>query len=692
MIKINNGYMAIGVDEKGRLAFLENCSSRGNVIDRPAEDFFMMNLMQGECWENPVWGHDQSPAVTECEGAIEITYSSLFVNHTKEYVDIGLKLVISLKEELIRFDAVIENRTGDCEVIDFEYPRIGVIKSIGNQPPSLLWPVQSGMCYPNIGEYLSDRPLTREIYPNSIYTRFPGSDGSMQWMALTGGEETLYFSGHDEEYYSSVMRAQGSGTDRGAITLIYDKLAFVNPGETWACPPYVLSLYTGSWRQGAKEYSSWASSFRVPQEKSKWVQDMQGYFLVINKQQFGYEMWDYGPLPRLYELAQAHGCDTLGLFGWYESGHDNQYPDLEAGVSMGGREKLMENIGKVKEAGGHVTLYQQGHLLDPTAKFYKIKGHKLESKSRTGMPYYEYYCKSHKSSFLGCYTNKLFSISCPSCPEWQDLMEEKTDFAASFGPDGVLFDQIGGMHPYPCFDESHPHEKGKPSLSLSGGRRQLLPRIRSRAKSYGQEFAFFSEHITDIYSVYLDCVHGINSLPSEEGDRKAAADGERLRDGINYPELFRYTFPETIITIRNSAPFISVRKANYACTFGFRFEMEIRYQDDCDDILTDRWPIEREYAKKVTDLRKKYWDILGHGIFTDEEHLTNRNPAIIAKGFQKDRALAVVLWNDTKGSEAVCVEAAGFRLKEVAGIHGTGDGLPDRMESQELLITIYERI
>ena len=120
--------------------------------------------------------------------------------------------------------------------------------------------------------------------------------------------------------------------------------------------------------------------------------------------------------------------------------------------------------------------------------------------------------------------------------------------------------------------------------------------------------------------------------------------------------------------------------------------MEIRYQDDCDDILTDRWPIEREYAKKVTDLRKKYWDILGHGIFTDEEHLTNRNPGVVAKGFQKDRALAVVLWNDTKGSEAVCVEAAGFRLKEVSGVHGTGDGLPDRMESQELLIAIYERI
>ena len=692
MVKISNGRMVIGVDGAGRMACLENCHSGvGNVIERPADDFFMINVKKGDCWENPAWGHDQKPVITAAKDRITISYPSLYVAHLKAEIDIGLEMVLSFEGDMVRFDASIDNRTEDCEVIDFEFPRIGIIKRLKKGKPALLWPVQSGMCYPDVGEYLSDMSFTREIYPNSIFTKFPGHNGSMQWMALTEGDETLYLSGHDEKYYSSVMRVQGSREDRGAITLVYDKLAFVKPGECFKCPPYVLRLYTGSWREGAQEYREWASTWRTPCEKSKWVQEMQGYFLVINKQQYGYEMWRYDQIPQLYELAKAHGCDALGLFGWYDSGHDNQYPDLEVSDSLGGAEALKENIKKVQEAGGHVTLYQQGHLIDPTTKFYKIRGHKLESKSRTGLPYYEYYCKSHKSSFLNIYTNKLFSISCPSCPEWQELMKEKTDFAASFGPDGVLFDQIGGMHPYPCFDENHPHEDGKPSLSLSGGRRALLPGIRSRAKTYGKEFAFFSEHITDIYSAFLDCVHGINSKPSEEGDRKAAAAGRKLSQGLNYPELFRYTFPETIITIRNSAPFISVRMANYAAVFGFRFEMEIRYQDDCDDILNDRWPKEREYAKKVADLRRRYWDILGYGVFTDEENIKNENPALIVKGFKKDNRLAVMLWNDTGTEEEIRLEVEGYQWKEAADTNGMRDKLPEKMKGQELLLLLFEK-
>lgn len=693
MIKLSNQYMTIGIDDKGCIELLENSQgTKGNVIEMPSEDLFMLNLRQGECWENPVWGHMQTPMVVEKPDGIHISYSRLFVEHIKAYVDIRLDLRVSLDGKKIIFDGAIDNGTESCEIIDFEYPRIGVIKKIGDEKPALLWPVQSGMCYPDIGEILTDMKPNREIYPHSMSTKYPGHNGSMQWMALVDRKETLYFSSHDADGYSSIMRVQGSGEDRGALTMVFDKLAFVKPGERWICPSYVLCLYTGSWREGAMEYADWASGWREPCQKSKWVQDMQGYFLVINKQQYGYEMWNYDQLPQLYELAKEHGCDTLGLFGWYDSGHDNQYPDLEVSKSLGGKELLMENIRNVQKEGGHVTLYQQGHLLDPTAEYYKIKGHRLESKSRTGMPYYEYYCKAHKSSFLGNYTNKLFTVSCPCCPEWQELMEEKTDFAASFGPDGVLFDQIGGMNPYPCFDDSHPHEKGKPSLSLSGGRRQLLPRIQSRAKSYGEEFAFFSEHITDIYSAYLDCIHGINSTPSEEGDRKAAVKGKRITDGINYPELFRYTFPETIITIRNSAPFISVRKANYACTFGFRFEMELRYQDDCDDILADKWPEERHYAKKVTELRKRYWDVLGYGVFCDEENLINRNPAIIIKGFKKANDLVVVLWNDTPDNEVMDFEVLGYLLLEAANVNGIMAGIPKKMGGQELVIAHYRKI
>lgn len=693
MLQLKNEFMQMEADENGRIIFLANCQGKKkNVIQRPEPDLFLVNIKKGDCWENPVWGHDQKPETKITGNSMEISYPSLMISHTNETVDIGLRLFITLKGEEIRFDAEIDNRTQNCEVTDFEFPRIGQIKSLGSGVPSLLWPVQSGQCYPRIGEYLANMGCSREIDHNSIDTGYPGSDGSMQWMALTEGEETLYFSGRDGEFYSSGMCVRGSREEQGAVTLLFNKLAFVKPQESWNCPPYVLRLYSGSWREGAKDYADWISSFRPDMEQSGWVREMQGYFLVINKQQFGYEMWNYNQLPQLYEMAKEHGCDALGLFGWYDSGHDNQYPDLKVSESLGGRAELEENIKKVQEAGGHVTLYQQGHLIDPTAEFYRIKGHRLESKSRTGLPYYERYFKSHKSQFLHNYTNKIFTTACPSCPEWQELMEEKTDYAASFGPDGMLFDQIGGMYPYPCFDESHPHEKGKPSLSMSAGRRKLLSRMRERARVNGREFAFFSEHITDIYSAYLDCVHGIGSAPSAEGDRKKAADGGLLSGPLNYPELFRYTFPETIITIRNSAPFLSIRHVNYAAVFGFRFEMEIRYQDDCDDILADRWPEERIYAKKVSDLRRRYWDVLGYGRFTDEENIRNGNAAMIVKGFKKEDCLAVIMWNDTDSEARVDIGIDGYQIVEIADTEGNRDELPRLMKSQEIVLVICRKV
>lgn len=689
MYTLQNESIRAVFDESGRLTELRNLAGSGkNIVSAPPADSFSLVFKKGSDWENTVSGSRQKITCVPAENTLRFSVSGLSAEAAS--ADVSVTLTVSLEGEKLVYGAEIENRD-DVLITDFEYPYLGKTASFGGKKLSLLVPSQSGIKLPDITDYLVKNGETREIHPHSFRVLYPGGKngaqhyGSMNWLALTDDCETLFFSCRDEDFYTSELRAEGGD---GTVCLVMDTMAFVRKGETWRAPEHIAEFYAGSWHRGAKEYAAWVSARRPAHRKPQWIRDMIGYFLVICKQQFGTEMWKYSELPEMYRLAKRNGCDTVGLFGWFDSGHDNNYPDLCAGESMGGAQALKDGIRSVQKNGGHVTMYFQGYLIDVASEYYRLHGKDVEIENPLGIPYHEQYVKSHKSSFLASFPLRSFVTACPSVKEWQQLMREKADYVGSFGCDGVLFDQIGGMVPSPCFNKAHHHAKEKPSLAVSNGRRELLAGIQEETKKRDSEFAFMTEHITDIYAGYLDALHGINSYPGPEGERGEAGGCEV----ISYPELYRYCFPDDIITLRNPAPYAKPRAVNYAFVFNFRLEMEIRYRADRADAEADTHADWRDYAAAVTALRRKHWDILGGGSFADDEPLHCGPGEIIAKAYRKEDLLAVTLWNDSSRLARLSLDVPGYRLDRFSCIAGECAELPAVMEPQQVAVALYRKI
>ena len=183
------------------------------------------------------------------------------------------------------------------------------------------------------------------------------------------------------------------------------------------------------------------------------------------------------------------------------------------------------------------------------------------------------------------------------------------------------------------------------------------------------------------------------SNPGPQGGLAAAEkDADTVRI-LNYPALFRYCFPETIITIRNPAPHISERFANYALTYGFRPEMELRYQADCDDVLNDTYKTSRLYALKINELRKKYADQLLKGEFKDTDELETIPADLTAASFTAGDTMAAVLWNDTNDAIDLKTFAAKspWKLKEAASVSQTTKKLPATIAAGELLVVLLAK-
>jgi len=645
-----------------------------NLIARPLPGFWKLVFHRGVSYENVVEPQFQQYRFEKAGDRLKITVDKL--RFGEETLDITLAFEVQLNGDETRWTAQVVNRA-PVTIVDFFYPQIGGVDSLGDPAlrDDLIWPRSGGVRYRNLKASLRlniDEPVSASQNPR-IEDTYP-ADASMDWFEFTNGKRGIYFGSYDSPRFQTgvlqVMRLYQFG---GVFQFSFGKMLFLRQGQTWTSGDYAVSPHGGDWHTGADKYRQWAATWYRLQPRPEWVDKMKGMFLVIMRQQYGDVMWTYRDLPFLYEEARKAGLDTLGLFGWTAFGHDNQYPNYIPDPAMGGEEALREGLAAVAKAGGRTILYINGHMMDANSQFAREHGGDIAAKTIWGNPYYEQYNKSAESSFLRSFSHKLFVPVCPGEPTWQEEMVAVGKRLLSYGSTGVIYDQVGGLSPYPCIQNG----RNAPETEVfSAGRRQFLTGIRANLKPEYPNFGLMIEHFTDVYSQFADVLHGCGP-------------GFRFDDQA-FPQMTRYTFPGVVRTARNPEPRSDRKQANFAMAYGFRFELEVRYRSDMEMIRRQEHTGLRDYNRKISDLRERYRDLLWTGTFLDDRGIENHNLSITATNFEWNGRRAIVIWNNTKETQAIRIDCPGKRFVEAAGVDGPFAKRPESLQPQEIAVLIFE--
>lgn len=590
---------------------------------------------------------------------------------------IGLTLEIRAKGEAFEVTGTIRNQEPGWIVCGFVGPALaGIEADLATHP--LLLPEGFGrrICRAPSGKGKPPRPWREAGGRFEAESTYPGRAGTMQWCALAGPDGGLYLGCHDAEHGAKTFSVRYDPQDKRLGMAIRHEF-FCPAGRQWTLPATVLMPYQGDWHAAARYYREWVDAATPVRRTPDWVRNASGWLLCILKQQNGEVLWDYPSLVKLAEVADARGIDILGLFGWAHGGHDHLYPDYFPDPKMGGPQALRRALAEVRRLGKRSIIYANGQLEERGTEFWHRQGKDLAVIKADGTSVQQTW---HKYRNAPAYE---FDLACLAAQGWYDRMLSLAIQAHELGADGILFDQLGNTPPMACYAAGHGH--AVPEMVYAADRVRLLRRIADHMRSVNPDFIVMTEglhdSVADSISLFHGCVLGVFAASSGEllAGRAAGA------VSAPFPEMFRYTYPELMSTMRVPTPMANRLLTNYACLYGFRHEIESRYAPDVSYLRENKVPEASQYdeviskpdvammqatppaeatryLKQVIDFQRKNADLLWLGRFTDDEGFTLDGKELLAKSYVSGDRLGIVVWNPTAQPAAVKLRVPGAEL------------------------------
>jgi hypothetical protein len=597
------------------------------------------------------------PTREELPNGTRFVYSRL--GDTEAFHNMAVHVEICRQGEDLRFRATVHNQDPEWTVRGFTFP---ILNGIGTGNAALLWPNGLGQRFDDLSGFGQ-----RKLW-------YPSGQASMPWFALAEKEQGLYLGSHDPGQGARDIEATFVPETK-TLSVSVAHLPFCAPGKSWTSPDFVIAPYTGGWQTAARHYRAWFDTIAQMLPPSPWVQNSSGWLLGILKQQNGDVMWDYRTgIDQLCDLAEAHGLNTLGLFGWAHGGHDYLYPEYIPDPLMGGVPALKAALARARGRGLRTVLYANGVIMDTSTDFYRYEGNDAILLKENSEPEVSSIRKFHSS------TPVTFAKGCLGAERWRAQMLALAEQANALGADGILYDQIGVYGPACCAATNHRH--ATPATAFTQERVSMIREIAATLRTRNPQFIVMTEGIHDTLLNGISYVHGWGCGYASAGARHNMFGGAGA-----FPALFRATFPELPMTQRHPNPTLDRHQANYAAVHGLRHELESRYQADVRYLSTGKMPefadysdcayyppdVElirrtdreeaRNYLNQLIAFERRYAEFLWQGRFQGDEGFVCDNSALVANAYAaKDGGLAVCVWNPTDKPQSCQIAVPGCEL------------------------------
>ena len=532
---------------------------RNTVRDK---DFWRLILDDGARTEIPVFSHAQKGRVTREGKTLTVSYDRIVSDYGDTY-DIGFSLRIKKEGDALSFTATIDNRS-KVRVNECVAPLVSFNGLVGEKAKDVLYmPRSLGQRSPN--PYGKMEGFTQHDYLHNEYEdvwRLHYPECSMCWLGIESGGKFLYIGRHDEQVRTCflVVRHTIHGDDLmpGIV-----HLPMARPGEKLTFAPVMVGLLDGDWRAGAKRYRAWAdTAFFKVQPKADWVRNMTGWQRVILKSQYGEDYYKFSDLPAMYEAGHKYGIDTLFLFAWWKGGMDSGYPIYEEPYPGAWRE-LKDGVAEVRRRGGCVILECNCNYVDVTGDFYKKHWRDILVRTINGGEQYGSHGYPGFGDFRFMHGARVFAAPCTGTKLWRDTLFSNIKLMHdAIDPDCLFLDCFGAYPTCPCFNGAHEHG---PRVDHEWTfRRQFYDDAANYCDRVGRTLA--TEVVTDIAAAYTQFVH---SGPPGFTDLNPHSE--------QFPALFRYTFPEVIVSnrgVRNAEGDFAKMLRN-ALVYGIRYDAEL---------------------------------------------------------------------------------------------------------------------